>query len=244
MTRQRFQWAWLCAALSCASACSTAEGPDPWRGYNEPVFRFNDALDRHLLGPVARGWDWLAPEFVLTGVDNFFRNLDMPRTFANDVLQAKPTHAAHDLWRFLLNSSVGVAGFVDVATRLGLEDNREDFGQTLGYWGTPAGPYALLPVLPFRSTVRDWVAYPVDVAFDPLLWIGWFVFPVYGSGVADVVNRRAINDEQIEENRREAIDWYVFVRDAALQNREGAIHDTEGRTKKAVEEEDLYEIEE
>ena len=76
------------------------------------------------------------------------------------MLQAKPTHFANDVWRLILNSSIGVAGFVDVASVLGLEDNREDFGQTLGYWGVPPGPYALLPVLPFRSTVRDWLVVP------------------------------------------------------------------------------------
>jgi phospholipid-binding lipoprotein MlaA len=229
--------AWL------ASACATAQNPDPWRGYNEPVFGFNDALDRWVLGPVARGWDWLLPGFVLTGVDNFFRNLDMPRTFVNDLLQAKPVDAAHDLGRFVTNSTVGVAGFVDVASMIGIRENREDFGQTFGRWGTPAGPYALLPIFPFRCTVRDWLAYPLDLALDPLLVLSFAAdVPVYGSGVLDVVNRRAINDEQIEENRREAIDWYVFVRDACLQDREGDVNDG---TKPSVEgEEDLYEFEE
>jgi phospholipid-binding lipoprotein MlaA len=224
------------------SACSTAQGPDPWRGYNEPVFAFNDGLDRWILGPVARGWDWLAPGFVLTGVDNFFRNLDVPRTFVNDLLQGKPLPAAHDLGRFAVNSTVGVVGFVDVASRLGIQENREDFGQTLGRWGVPAGPYGLLPVFPFRCTVRDWLAYPVDMALDPALVAGLFFQYVYGTGVADVVNRRAINDEQIEENRREAIDWYVFVRDACLQDREGEVVDDAEPT--AEEEEDLYDIEE
>jgi phospholipid-binding lipoprotein MlaA len=224
------------------SACSTAQGPDPWRGYNEPVFAFNDGLDRWVLGPVARGWDWLAPGFVLTGVDNFFRNLDLPRTFVNDLLQGKPVAASHDVGRFVVNSTLGVVGFVDVASRVGIQENREDFGQTLGRWGVPAGPYGLLPVFPFRCTVRDWLAYPVDMALDPLLVAGFFFQYVYGTGVADVVNRRAINDEQIEENRREAIDWYVFVRDACLQDREGEVQDDAEPT--AEEEEDLYDIEE
>jgi len=239
----RMELGLLLAAVLGASACSSAAGPDPWRGFNQPVFGFNDALDRHVLGPVARGWDWLLPGFVLTGVDNFFRNLDMPRTFFNDALQAKPTHCAHDVWRFVINSSVGVAGFVDVATKLGLEENREDFGQTLGYWGVPAGPYFVMPVLPFRSTVRDWLAYPIDAAFDPTLWVGQFVLPyLYGPGVIDVVNRRAINNDQIEENRREAIDWYVFVRDAALQNREAAVHDDKKPSQEKQEE--LYDVDE
>jgi phospholipid-binding lipoprotein MlaA len=225
-----------------ASACSTAQGPDPWRGYNEPVFEFNDGIDRWVLGPVARGWDWLAPEFVLTGLDNFFRNLDVPRTFVNDLLQGKPTDAGHDLGRFAVNTTVGVVGLFDVATPIGLRKNQEDFGQTLGVWGTPSGPYALLPVLPFRCTVRDWLAFPVDFAMDPLFVAGILVRGVIGTGVIDVVNQRAINDEQIEENRREAIDWYVFVRDVCLQDREGSVRGDGART--AEEEEDLYDFEE
>jgi phospholipid-binding lipoprotein MlaA len=230
------------ALVALLSACSTAQGPDPWRGYNEPVFGFNDGLDRFVLGPVARGWDWLMPGFVLTGVDNFFRNLDVPRTFVNDLLQAKPVPAAHDFGRFVVNSTVGVVGFVDVASRIGIQENREDLGQTLGRWGLPAGPYALLPVLPFRCTARDWVAYPIDLAMDPAFVAAFLFQYVYGTSVADVVNRRAINDEQIEENRREAIDWYVFVRDACLQDREGEVNDAAEPTSE--EEEDLYEIEE
>jgi phospholipid-binding lipoprotein MlaA len=229
------------AALLGTSACSTAQGPDRWRGYNEPVFEFNDGLDRWVLGPVARGWDWLAPEFVLTGVDNFFRNLDVPRTFVNDLLQGKPADAGHDLGRFAVNTTVGVVGLFDVATPIGLRKNEEDFGQTLGVWGTPSGPYALLPVFPFRCTVRDWLAFPVDFAMDPLFAVGILVRGVIGTGVIDVVNRRAINDEQIEENRREAIDWYVFVRDACLQDREGDVRDNRGMS--AEEEEDLYDFE-
>lgn len=96
MRHGRIGTALALAALLGASACSTAQGPDPWRGTNEPVFEFNDGLDRWVLGPVARGWDWLMPEFVLTGIDNFFRNLDVPRTFVNDLLQGKPTDAGHD----------------------------------------------------------------------------------------------------------------------------------------------------
>jgi len=238
---RRFWLGAASAALLFSSACSTANGPDPGRGFNEPVFDFNDGLDRYLLGPVARGWDWLAPGFVITGIDNFFRNMDVPRTFLNDLLQAKPLPAAHDFGRFAVNTTVGVVGLVDVASMVGIQDNREDFGQTLGYWGTPAGAYMLLPVLPFRCTVRDWVAYPIDFATDPLFWVGIVVGGIYGTGVVDVVNRRAINDEQIEENRREAIEWYVFVRDACLQDREGDVHD---RTKPDAEkEEDLYDFE-
>jgi phospholipid-binding lipoprotein MlaA len=240
--RMRLRLGAACALALLSTACSTANGPDPGRGFNEPVFDFNDSLDQYVLGPVARGWDWLAPDFVITGIDNFFRTMDVPRTFVNDVLQAKPVDAGHDVGRFAVNMTAGVVGLIDVASMIGIQENREDFGQTLGYWGTPSGAYMLVPILPFRCTVRDWLAYPVDVALDPPLVASFFFQYIYGTGVADVVNRRAINDEQIEENRREAIDWYVFVRDACLQDREGDVHD-DGETS-AEEEEDLYDVEE
>jgi phospholipid-binding lipoprotein MlaA len=234
---------WLglaCAGLLGASGCSTAQGPDPWRGYNEPVFEFNDSLDVYILGPVARGWDWLAPDFVLTGLDNFFTHWGVPRTFVNDLLQAKPVRAGHDFGRFVVNTTAGVVGFVDVASMIGIQENEEDLGQTLGWWGTPAGPYATLPLIPLRCTVRDWVAYPVDTAMNPLGWIHWAVS--IGLTVTDTVNTRAINDATIEENRREAIDWYVFVRDACLQDREGEVKD--GAAPTSEEEGDLYDLEE
>jgi phospholipid-binding lipoprotein MlaA len=235
-------WLGLAAVSLSGSACSTANGPDPGRGWNEPVFEFNDSLDVYILGPIARGWDWLAPEFVLTGVDNFYRNMEVPRTFANDVLQGKPVDAGHDFARFFVNLTAGVAGLVDVASWIGIRENREDLGQTLGTWGVPAGAYVVVPILPFRCTVRDWIVYPIDFAMDPLFVTGIVVGGIYGTGVVDVLNRRAINDETIEENRREAIDWYVFVRDACLQDREGEVKD--GAAPTSEEEEDLYDLEE
>jgi phospholipid-binding lipoprotein MlaA len=230
------------AILMGTTACSTANGPDPGRGWNEPVFDFNDSLDVYILGPVARGWDWLLPEFVVTGIDNFFRTMDVPRTFGNDLLQGKPVDASHDFGRFVVNMTAGVVGLVDVATWIGIRDNREDLGQTLGVWGVPAGAYMTIPILPFRCTVRDWIAYPIDLASDPLFVVGIVVGGIYGTGVVDFVNRRGINDETIEENRREAIDWYVFVRDACLQDREGDVKD--GAAPTSEEEEDLYDFEE
>lgn len=230
------------AILMGTSACSTANGPDPGRGWNEPVFEFNDSLDVYILGPVARGWDWVLPDFVVTGIDNFFRTMDLPRTFANDLLQAKPVDAGHDVARFVVNMTAGVVGLVDVATWIGIRENQEDLGQTLGVWGVPAGAYMTIPILPFRCTVRDWIAYPVDFASDPLFVVGIVVGGIYGTGVIDFVNRRAINDETIEENRREAIDWYVFVRDACLQDREGEVKD--GAAPTSEEEGDLYDFEE
>ena len=234
---------WLAAAAAgwmATTACSTANGPDPGRAFNEPVFHFNDALDVYVLGPVGRGWDWVAPDFVLTGLDNFFRHWWLPRTFVNDLLQAKPVKAGHDVARFAVNTTAGVVGFVDVASMIGIQENDEDLGQTLGRWGTPAGAYMTLPVLPARCTVRDWVVYPIDTAMNPLGWIHWAVSA--GLNVVTVVNSRAINDETIEENRREAIDWYVFVRDACLQDREGEVND--GAEPTSEEEEDLYDVEE
>jgi phospholipid-binding lipoprotein MlaA len=229
--------------LPLASACASEGGPDPWRGYNERMFAFNDAADRWVVGPVARGWKWTLPDFAMTGIDNFFDNLRVPRTFLNDVLQAKPVKASEDLWRFILNTSVGVAGLFDVASELGLPHNEEDFGQTFGWWGTPSGPYLQLPIYEGGPrTLRDTLVLPLDLASDPTFWAGILVEGVFGLGVIEAVNARARNDEQIEENRREAIDWYVFVRDAYLQHREAAVRD--GEEPAPEEEEDLYELDE
>jgi phospholipid-binding lipoprotein MlaA len=131
-----------CALLLLGSACSTANGPDPGRGYNEPVFHFNDGLDRWVLGPVARGWDWLMPGFVLTGVDNFFRNLDVPRTFVNDLLQAKPLPAVNDVGRFVVNTTVGIVASW-TSPRGSDPGEPEDFGQTRLL--SIAGAFMLLP---------------------------------------------------------------------------------------------------
>lgn len=128
--------------------------PDPWRGYNEKVFKFNDFLDRALLKPLAEGYVKITPRVVRKSVGNFFSNLGEPIVFINDLLQAKPKEAGVDVLRFGINTTIGLGGLFDPATKVNLHKNNEDFGQTLGKWGVPSGPYLVIPFFP-PTNVRD-----------------------------------------------------------------------------------------
>jgi phospholipid-binding lipoprotein MlaA len=127
---------------------------DPWQSFNRSVFEFNETLDRNVAKPVAQGYQAITPQFIDTGITNFFSNLEDVLIVANDIFQLKPLQALSDTGRFLINSTVGLFGFFDVASYLGLIKHNEDLGQTLGYWGVGAGPYVMLPFLG-PSNVRD-----------------------------------------------------------------------------------------
>ena len=136
------------------------ENEDPWESFNRKVYRFNDVLDRWALKPVAKGYRKVTPDVVEDGVHNVFRNLGEARNLANNLLQLKMHDAGVDTARFFFNTTFGLLGFFDVATKMGLQRNDEDFGQTLGAWGVKSGPYVVLPLLG-PSTVRDTVSlYP------------------------------------------------------------------------------------
>jgi phospholipid-binding lipoprotein MlaA len=127
---------------------------DPWQGFNRSVFVFNETLDEYVAKPVAQGYQAVTPQFVDTGITNFFSNLEDVLIIVNDVFQLKPLQALSDTGRFLINSTVGLLGFFDVASHIGLPKHNEDLGQTLGYWGVGAGPYVMLPFLG-PSNLRD-----------------------------------------------------------------------------------------
>jgi phospholipid-binding lipoprotein MlaA len=127
---------------------------DPWQSFNRSVFEFNETLDRNVAKPVAQGYQAITPQFIDTGITNFFSNLEDVLIVANDIFQLKPLQVLSDTGRFLINSTVGLFGFFDVASHLGLMKHNEDLGQTLGYWGVGAGPYVMLPFLG-PSNVRD-----------------------------------------------------------------------------------------
>jgi phospholipid-binding lipoprotein MlaA len=207
---------------------------------NRPIFAFNEGLDKWVLEPVAEGYDWVLPELVQTGVRNVFTNLVMPVTLLNDILQAKPLAAVEDLGRIVVNTTAGIGGIFDVASMIEIPKNREDFGQTLGRWGVPAGPYLVVPLLG-PSTTRDVWQYPVDGAARPL---NYFI-PLWASATIRVVENfsiRAYYLEELRETRANALDYYVFVRDAYLQLREYAV--TDGAAPPTESQDDLYEIEE
>ena len=210
-----------------AVGCAT-DGIDPYQGMNENIHAFNEGVDNLILAPVATGWDFVLPDFVQTGVGNFFGNLRMLRTTLNDLLQGKPGRSGIDFARFGINTTLGIVGLVDVATLMEIPHYEEDFGQTLGVWGFGPGPYLVIPFFG-PSSGRDFAAFPVDTMTVPT---------AYGVNIIDIVNTRAKYLEEIDENRRTAFDYYVFVRNAYLQNR--AVRVEDGELTLEEDEDDFY----
>lgn len=195
---------------------------DPWENYNRTIYKFNDTIDRYALKPVAKGYQFIAPSFVEKGVSNFFSNIDDVSVTINDLLQGKFAQAAQDSWRFLLNSTIGIGGLFDVATPLGLEKHREDFGQTLGKWGVAEGPYVMLPFLG-PATIRSSGGRVVDWATDPLTYVTpeWARLSLVGG---EFVDQRA---QLLEASGllESAFDPYTFLRDAYITNRRQLAYD-------------------
>jgi phospholipid-binding lipoprotein MlaA len=230
----------VCALLSNACAARPdGTAYDPWEPFNRKIFWFNDKADVYVLEPVARGWDYVMPRPVQHSIENFFDNLDAPILFANNLLQGKPRAAAIDLSRLILNSTLGVFGFFDFAEWWGVGPNLEDFGQTLGRWGVPPGPYLVLPILG-PSNPRDTVGlvvdgqarvYPYFVSF----WVS------AGTTVVKSINLRSLFLTEVQSGKEAALDYYVFVRDAYGQRRRALIDDAIDVSNK---EGDLYDVEE
>lgn len=199
---------------------------DPLEGWNRLVFSFNDGLDYVALRPIARGYRAITPKFARTGVSNFLSNFDSPVTFANDVLQGKPKRAGTTLARFGVNTTLGVAGLFDVASKFGLEEHQEDFGQTLGAWGVGSGPYLVLPLLG-PSNLRDFAGWGVDMAFQPLNYANGEDAPEgrVGKAALTIVSVREANLETVEDLRKSSPDFYVSVRTAYAQARKSSIKD-------------------
>lgn len=207
------------ASPALVAAAVVAANPDPWQGFNRAAYRFNDTLDRYALKPVARGYKAVTPRPVRTGITNFFANLRMPVVLVNDLLQGKVRAAGVDTLRLVTNSTLGIAGLIDVSTRLGLPQHEEDFGQTLGVWGVPAGPFVVLPFLG-PSTLRDSGGQVADGFAHPRSYMGDDV--AVGLLAAEVINLRArlLEMEDIVQGDR-----YLFIRDLYLQRREYLVKD-------------------
>lgn len=215
-----------CVAALGLSACASgpmADPRDPLEPYNRGMTRFNDAVDDAVLKPVAQAYRDVVPSPVRTGVGNFFGNLADVWTFANNVLQLKGMAAAESFTRVGVNTVFGFAGVLDIASEMGLEPRREDFGQTLGRWGVPPGPYLVLPLLG-PSTVRDTAALPVDVKGNLV------------NSVDDVATRNTLTALRAVDARAQllragdmleqaALDPYSFKRDAFLQKRRNDVYD-------------------
>ena len=195
--------------------------PDPLEGFNRKVHGFNMFFDHWLLKPAAKGYRWIAPQPVELGVSNFFTNLGEVSNTLNSALQWKWAEAGKSSGRFLLNSTLGLAGLFDVARPMGLDKaDGEDFGQTLAAWGMGSGPYLVLPFLG-PSTLRDTAARPVDYFSNPLNYVEDDAVRL-GLNIADIIRLRA---DLLETEELASGDFYIFVRDAYLQRRNFLIND-------------------
>lgn len=200
---------------------------DPFEPFNRGVFRFNKGLDDKVLKPVATTYRDVVPSMVRSGVTNFFGNLGDVWNFANNVLQLKAQNSAETFMRLNVNTFFGLGGLLDVASDLGIERHSADFGQTLGYWGVPAGPYLMLPLLG-PSTVRDTAALPLDRKGDPVAYVNDAGGEVFLSGLR-IVDKRARYLRTTSLLEDAALDPYSFVRDAYLQRRKAEIGGVRGR---------------
>ena len=223
----------LVLVSGCASLGTQPNPADPWERFNRGSYAFNDAIDRNVLKPVAQSYVEGMPAFAQEGVTNFFDNLQDLGTGANNLLQGKFSEGFSDLGRFAFNTVVGIGGLWDVATPAGLEKHNEDFGQTLGWWGVPPGPYFVIPLLG-PSTLRDAPARWVDPSF------------AYNRGIDEVAIRNSMFGLDLVRTRTEllkaekvldeaALDKYSFTRDAWLQRRRNHVHD--GRPPRDPEDE-------
>src|SRR5688572_15374477 len=211
------------AVAGCASAPGRTTNKESFEGLNRGVYKFNDTLDRAALKPIAKGYRKVTPGFVRTGIGNVISNLEYPGTFVNQFLQGKWALGFRDTGRFLLNSTLGVAGIFDVATPLGLEKNDEDFGQTLAFWGVSSGPFINLPLLG-PSSMRDAPARALDFLTNPLQYTDVPWEADWGMRVVDVVHSRS-ELLPLADTLERTYDPYAFIRDAWAQQREFNVFD-------------------
>lgn len=216
---------------------------DPWESMNVKIFEFNRQVDRFVLKPVAKGYNFLLPDWIQVGISNIYYNVRFPPRFLNNVFQGKFKGAGVEMGRFVVNSTLGGAGMIDVAKDMGLETPEEDMGQTLGFYGVKPGPYLVLPFLP-PFTVRDFTGFIGDIFLNP---INWLVAPIIevkhvpsliahknrttstfvqlGFRVEEIVNERSRNLEKYQGVEEATLDLYTAVRNAYLQKRARAIRE-------------------
>jgi phospholipid-binding lipoprotein MlaA len=236
----------LICLLAACSICGCAAGPDPrdpMEPFNRKVDSFNDTVDKAVLKPAAQGYVAIVPKIARRGVTNFFNNLGMVVTTLNDALQLKGTKVPVDVARILTNTVFGLGGLIDVASELKIEYRNEDFGQTLGYWGVPSGPYLVLPFFGPSST-RDAPGLAVDFVASPFFY--WNPEPEvrWGLFALDIVDTRAnlLSAEKFLDAA--AIDRYSFLRDSYLQRREYLVYDGHPPTGADSSQKSLKELEE
>lgn len=211
----------ILSCLSCLNMGCSSTHPhntqDPLETYNRTAHGFNTAIDKVIIRPIAQTYTFVIPRPIDQGVGNFFSNFNQVTTIANDILQADARYTIRDTWRFAINSTIGLLGIFDVASRMGLEKHTEDFGLTLAKWGIKDSPYFVLPFLG-PSTLRDAFSLPIDYyALSPWPYVKSSGTRYGMYGLQTIHQRRILlgTDRVIKE----AFDPYVFVRSAYLQRR-------------------------
>jgi phospholipid-binding lipoprotein MlaA len=210
-----------CVAISNAFAdeeVRTFNPKDPYEPFNRVMWRFNDLFDKLILKPAATLYNTIVPKPIAKGINNIFSNIDTIPTVANDILQFNLYQASSDAWRLILNSTIGIGGFFDVATPLGLESNYEDLGLTLARWGWKQSNYLVIPFLG-PTTVRDAAAWPVNYQYLTIYPYIPRVSTRYQIYLVGLVSKRAsiLRYESVIEQA--SLDKYVFMRNAFLQRR-------------------------
>lgn len=224
--KQLFTMCLLITLVGCASTPTNPE--DPWEGWNRGTQNFNDGVDDYVLNPLATGYLFITPKPVDTGITNFFSNIDDVSVTINNLFQFKFVDASSDMARFLINSTAGIGGFIDVASMIDLTKHNEDFGQTLAVWGVPQGPYLVLPFAG-PSSPRGTGGLVGDVLLDPLTYtiIGNTTVRVIGTAakIVRTVDKRAGFKSSSAFLDEAAIDRYTFIKNSYLQNRQYLISD-------------------
>jgi phospholipid-binding lipoprotein MlaA len=230
----------LAAAISAGvvGGCTTTGGSpgDPFEISNRRYYAFNEQVDKAVLIPVARGYRAVTNEPIREGVSNFLSNLSSPITFTNEVLQGKIGNAAGTAGRLVINTTVGVAGVFDPAGWMGIERTREDFGQTLGVYGVPPGPYLVLPFLGSTSP-RDLAGFGVDRALDPLNYTqfdGDDALRIGSTALRAASGREGVL-ETVDDLRRTQVDPYVTLRQVYVRNRAAAVGKRENAPDSGLE---------
>jgi phospholipid-binding lipoprotein MlaA len=214
------------SALLLMGGCASATSPqDPLEPMNRKLYQANEVLDKYAVKPVVKAYTWALPQFVRTGVSNVFNNVSDLYSGINDLLQAKPRKAVDDFGRVAVNTTVGIVGLFDVASKWGLARGDEDFGQTLGYWGLGQGPYLFLPLFG-PTTIRDGTGATVRIYTDPVNYIDDEGFR-NGVKVLSVVDKRSQADDILNIVDKAALDRYRFIRSSYLQRRLYVVHDGE-----------------
>ena len=210
--------------FSALFVCSlyAADINDPFEDINRSIFNFNESIDKNFLKPVAKVYS-KTPEPIKRGVTNFFNNLEEVETSINQVLQGKPKRAINDISRFIINSSLGIGGFIDVASKLGMPSHDEDFAQTLALWGTPSGPYIMLPALG-PSSLRDTLSKP----FSSFLSVTFHMTEDDVNLSLKAIDALETRERLLEVESLISGDRYNFVKDSYVQFMEYEVKDGVG----------------